>query len=189
MGAENRRESGHSSSPQYKSIPVSSGYTSIDLETTGLSPKSDRIIELGAVRVRNGKPVAVYSQLVDPQTMLSSKITSLTGITDSMLKGMPSIESELPKFLEFIGGDMLVGHNIRFDLSFLNNNASRLGLTFSPAAYRDTMKMSQDLYPQMPRHRLVDLIRQFGISDTENHRAADDALQTAQCYEVMLRSS
>lgn len=163
----------------------SSGYTAIDLETTGLSATKDHIIELGAIRVRDGRSVTVYSQLIDPRIPLPADIAGLTGITDSMLQSMPVIESESPKFLEFIGDDMLVGHNVGFDLSFLRNNAAKLGIPFSPAEFRDTMVISQDLYPEMPRHRLVDLIRRLGVADTENHRAADDAMQTAQCYERM----
>ncbi len=98
-------------------------YTSVDLETTGLYPKYDRIIEIGAVRVRNGKPAAQYSSLVNPGRKLSECTKQLTGITDEQLEGAPGIEEVLPGFLEFVGKDVLLGHSLLFDFSFLKKAA------------------------------------------------------------------
>lgn len=171
-----------------KKIRVDSAgdYTAIDLETTGLTPEVDRIIELGAVRVRNGKPVATYSQLVDPGIPIPPQVRRITGITDSDVQGKPTIDKALPEFIDFIGSDPLVGHNIiRFDSEFLRHEAARTGNTIRPTTLVDTLPMAQFLFPTQPRHRLVDLIQLLGVSDIENHRASDDALQTAQCYEAM----
>lgn len=128
-------------------------YTSIDLETTGFSPSDDRIVEIGAIRVRNGRPVKRYSQLINPQRPLPEEITRLNGLTDADLRNQPTVDQVLPDFIRFIGND--------------------------------TLPLDRALYPEEPKHRLVDIIRRFGIAQTESHRAADDALQTAQCYETM----
>ena len=145
-------------------------YTSIDLETTGFSPSDDRIVEIGAIRVRNGRPVKRYSQLINPQRPLPEEITRLNGLTDADLRNQPTVDQVLPDFIRFIGNDTLIGHNI---VRHIGNKTI------------DTLPLDRALYPEEPKHRLVDIIRRFGIAQTESHRAADDALQTAQCYETM----
>lgn len=161
-------------------------YTSIDLETTGFSESQDRIIELGAVRIRKGKPVLKYKQLVNPGRKLDAEITKLTGITDEELADQPTIETALPNFLKFIANDTLIGHNIdAFDSEFIATNTARLRIPKIMNNTVDTLALSKVLYPEQSKHRLVDLIRRFNIGQTEAHRAADDALQTAQCYEKM----
>lgn len=176
------------SRPRRARAASASDYTAIDLETTGLSPQSDMILELGAVRVRNGKPVATYSQLVNPGRPIPPQVRKLTGITDDDVAGMPSIADALPKFLDFIGTDPLVGHNIiRFDSEFLRANVTRLGLVMPATTLLDTLPMAQTVLPSLQRHRLIDLVQYLHIGDTESHRAADDALQTAQVYETLKR--
>lgn len=161
-------------------------YTSIDLETTGFSPSDDRIVEIGAIRVRNGRPVKRYSQLINPQRPLPEEITRLNGLTDADLRNQPTVDQVLPDFIRFIGNDTLIGHNINeFDAAFLLANTTRLGMRHIGNKTIDTLPLDRALYPEEPKHRLVDIIRRFGIAQTESHRAADDALQTAQCYETM----
>jgi DNA polymerase-3 subunit epsilon len=161
-------------------------YTSIDIETTGLPGQDPRIIELGAVRIRNGKPTATYSHLIDPGKPIPAKITSLTGIDDAMVAGMPAIGSELKQFLRFCGSDTLIGHNIdRFDLPIIQAEAHRNGISTPSPATIDTLPLAQRLCPELGRHRVIDLIQAFGIATTESHRATDDALQTAQIYETL----
>lgn len=104
-------------------------YASIDLETTGFSPSDDRIVEIGAIRVRNGRPVKRYSQLVNPQRPLPEEITRLNGLTDADLRNQPTVDQVLPDFIRFIGNDTLIGHNINeFDAAFLLANTTRLGM-------------------------------------------------------------
>lgn len=158
-------------------------YVAIDIETTGLG-RSARIIELGAVRMRHGRKVASFSQLVNPQIPIPAKVTQITGITDRDVKGKPTIDKALPKFYAFCGQDTWIGHNIRrFDLPVIAREAERAGVGMPDVSFYDTLEISQTLLPQLDRHRLIDLIRYFGIAKTERHRAADDAAQTAQVFE------
>lgn len=158
-------------------------YVAIDIETTGLG-RSARIIELGAVRMRHGRKVASYSQLVNPQIPIPAKVTQITGITDRDVKGKPTIDKALPKFYAFCGHDTWIGHNIRrFDLPVIAREAERAGVGMPDVSFYDTLEVSQTLLPQLDRHRLLDLIRYFGIARTERHRAADDAAQAAQVFE------
>lgn len=162
---------------------VEDDYVAIDIETTGLG-RSARIIELGAVRIRHGRKVASFSQLVNPQNPIPAKVTQITGITDRDVKGKPTIDKALPKFYAFCGHDTWIGHNIRrFDLPVIAREAQRVGAGMPDVSFYDTLEISQTLLPQLDRHRLLDLIRYFGIAKTERHRAADDAAQTAQVFE------
>lgn len=162
-------------------------YVAIDIETTGLD-RSARIIELGAVRMRHGRKVASFSQLVNPQIPIPAKVTQITGITDRDVKGKPTIDKALPKFYAFCGRDTWIGHNIRrFDLPVIAREAERVGVGMPDVSFYDTMELSQALLPQLDHHRVVDLIRYFGIAKTERHRAADDAAQTAQIFECLKR--
>lgn len=166
---------------------VEDDYVAIDIETTGLG-RSARIIELGAVRMRHGRKVASFSQLVNPQTPIPAKVTQITGITDRNVKGKPTIDKALPKFYAFCGHDTWIGHNIRrFDLPVIAREAERAGVGMPDVSFYDTLEISQTLLPQLDRHRLLDLIRHFGIAKTERHRAADDAAQTAQVFECLKR--
>lgn len=162
---------------------VEDDYVAIDIETTGLD-RSARIIELGAVRMRHGRKVASFSQLVNPQIPIPAKVTQITGITDRNVKGKPTIDKALHKFYAFCGRDTWIGHNIRrFDLPVIAREAQRVGAGMPDVSFYDTLEISQTLLPQLDRHRLLDLIRYFGIAKTERHRAADDAAQTAQVFE------
>lgn len=162
---------------------VEDDYVAIDIETTGLD-RSARIIELGAVRIRHGRKVASFSQLVNPQIPIPAKVTQITGITDRDVKGKPTIDKALPKFYAFCGQDTWIGHNIRrFDLPVIAREAERVGAGMPDVSFYDTLEISQTLLPQLEHHRLKDLIRYFSIAKNERHRAADDAAQTAQVFE------
>lgn len=164
---------------------VEDDYVAVDIETTGLG-RDARIIELGAVRIRHGRKVASYSQLVNPQIPIPAKVTQITGITDRNVKGKPTIDKALPRFYAFCGHDTWIGHNIRrFDLPVIAREAERVGVGMPDVSFYDTLEISQTLLPQLDRHRLLDLIRYFGIAKTERHRAADDASQTAQVFECL----
>lgn len=162
---------------------VEDDYVAIDIETTGLG-RSARIIELGAVRMRHGRKVASYSQLVNPQIPIPAKVTQITGITDRNVKGKPTIDKALPKFYAFCGQDTWIGHNIhRFDIPIIKHEAERVGAGIPDVNFYDTLEISQVYLPQLEHHRLKDLIRYFSIAKNERHRAADDAAQTAQVFE------
>lgn len=162
---------------------VEDDYVAIDIETTGLG-RSARIIELGAVRIRHGRKVATYSQLVNPQIPIPAKVTQITGITDRDVRHQPTIDKALPRFYAFCGKDTWIGHNIhRFDIPIIKHEAERVGAGIPDISFYDTLEISQVYLPQLDHHRLKDLIRYFGIAKTERHRAADDAAQTAQVFE------
>ena len=168
---------------------VEDDYVAIDIETTGLD-RSARIIELGAVRIRHGRKVASYSQLINPQIPIPAKVTQITGITDRDVKGKPTIDKALPRFYAFCGKDTWIGHNIRrFDIPIIRHEAERIGAGIPDVNFYDTLEISQVYLPQLEHHRLKDLIRYFGIAKTERHRAADDAAQTAQIFECLKRLS
>ena len=143
-------------------------YIALDLETTGLSAQRDRITEIGAVKIRDGRIADRYAQLVNPGVLISPRITQITGITNAMVEHQPAIEDVLEDFIDFLGDDMIIGHNVRFDMGFLAEAEHRT-LQFVSNFRRptlDTMTIDKRLFPT-ERHRLVDLIRRYGIADAE----------------------
>lgn len=155
-------------------------FTALDIETTGLEAKRDRIIEVGAVRVRNGKITDSFNQLVNPGRKLEEKIMQLTGITDAELSGAPYIEEVLPHLLKFISADVLVGHRIMFDYSFIKRAAVNQGIVFEKQGI-DTLKLARKFLPGLESKRLMDLCRHYGIV-YEAHRAGNDAKAAAELY-------
>ena len=150
-------------------------FVAFDLETTGLSSKTDRIIEIGAIVMKNGQEVDRFQTFVDPERKLDRKIVDLTGITDDMLVGAPKIEEVLPKFLEFIAGRVLVAHNSDFDTGFIRAECARLGLPYDYTA-ADTLILSQNLLPQLNKFKLNIVSDALSLPDFTHHRAADDSL-------------
>ena len=146
-----------------------------DLETTGLSSKKDKIIEIGAVILKNGREVDRFQTFVDPEQHLEPKIVELTGITEDMLKGAPKIEEVLPKFLEFCGDRVLVAHNSDFDTGFIRAECLRQGYEFTATAL-DTLILSQNLMPQLNKFKLDIVSNALSLPDFNHHRAADDAM-------------
>lgn len=158
-------------------------YVVVDLETTGLDPSYDEIIEFAAVKVENGAVVSKFQSLVKPSFPIDGFITELTGITNGMLSTAPSMESVLPCFLEFVGEATVVAHNANFDVNFLYD-ACASQKPFSND-FIDTMRLSRCLFRQERHHRLGDLTERFGIAGEIEHRALSDVLKTHACYEYM----
>ncbi|MCD7755955.1 MAG: PolC-type DNA polymerase III, partial [Firmicutes bacterium] len=158
-------------------------FVAFDLETTGLSSRTDRIIEIGAVILRAGEEIDRFQTFVDPERPLEKKITELTGITDAMLQGAPKIEEVLPKFLAFAGDRVLVAHNSDFDTGFIRAACERMGLTYSATA-ADTLILSQNLLPQLNKFKLDVVSNALSLPEFQHHRAADDALT---CGQIMVR--
>ena len=150
-------------------------YVAFDLETTGLSSQNDRIIEIGAVLMRGGEELDRFQTFVDPHRQLEKKIIELTGITDEMLQGAPSIEEVLPKFLDFVGDRVLVAHNSDFDTGFIRAECSRQGLPYAYTA-ADTLILSQNMLPQLNKFKLDIVSNALSLPDFQHHRAADDAV-------------
>ena len=149
-------------------------FVAFDLETTGLSSQTDRIIEIGAVILKNGEEVDRFQTFVDPEQTLERKIVDLTGITDEMLVGAPKIEEALPKFLEFIGDRVLVAHNSDFDTGFIRAECARLGHEYNYTA-ADTLILSQNLLSNLNKFKLNIVSNALSLPDFNHHRAGDDA--------------
>lgn len=160
-------------------------FTAVDVETTGLSPMFDSIIELSAVRYRGGMEVAAYDQLVDPEFEIDSFITQLTGITNAMLHSQPLIEQALPEFLAFLGEDVIVGHNVNFDINFIYDACVDLDLPPLRNDFVDTMRVSKRLYKDWPDHKLDTLLDRLRAGSRTQHRAENDARLTAAAYFTM----
>ncbi len=150
-------------------------FVAFDLETTGLSSRTDRIIEIGAVILKNGVEIDRFQTFVDPERTLERKIVDLTGITDDMLVGAPKIEEVLPKFLDFIGGRVLVAHNSDFDTGFIRAECSRLGYEYTFTA-ADTLILSQNLLSHLNKFKLNIVSNALNLPDFNHHRAGDDAM-------------
>ncbi len=161
-------------------------FTVFDIETTGLSRYNDKITEIGAVKIVDGEIVDVYQQLVNPEKLISEKITDLTGITNEMVSGEPKIDKVLPEFLEFSKDTVLVAHNADFDIGFIYYNAKSLGLDFQPI-FMDTLWLARALNPDNKNHKLNTLAKQYGVSLLNHHRASDDAKATAEVFIKMLK--
>ena len=156
-------------------------YVCVDIETTGISPQHAQIIEIGALRVRDGEVIDTFSQLIDPGVSVPGEITSLTGITTDMVEGEPSINIVLPEFIDFAGDDLLLGHNVRFDYSFLKQNAMNLNLEFSKSGM-DTLRIARAKCPELKSRSLDFLCNYFCINDENHHRAFNDAKVTSELY-------
>lgn len=153
-------------------------YCVLDTETTGLSSYYDEIIEIGILKVRDNKIVDRYSQLIKPNYEIDPFITSLTGITNEMVKDMPAIAFVMSDVLSFIGLDVIIGHNTSFDIRFLN-----AGFNIElDNKYMDTMQFARKLFPELKHHRLSDLTSYLGLSNNE-HRSISDCIATKELYD------
>ena len=153
-----------------------------DLETTGFSPIKDKIIEIGAVKVKKGKITERFSTFVNPQIPIPFKITQLTSITDTMVLDAPPIEEVLPRFLEFVGDGVLVAHNASFDVSFIEQNCRYQDIQPDFTSV-DTVAMARVLLPTLSRFKLNIVAKALNISLENHHRAVDDAGATAEIFE------
>jgi DNA polymerase-3 subunit epsilon len=159
----------------------------LDLETTGLGPDVSEITEIGAVCYVGGVETGRFQTLVNPATAIPARITVITGISQAMVIEAPRIEEALPAFLEFLGNSLIVGHNVSFDISFLNAAAIRLGYGRLPNRSMDTMRLARRLVRSEVRGlKLSSLAAHFGSPTTPNHRAFDDAMATAHVFWCLL---
>ncbi|MCI8738164.1 MAG: PolC-type DNA polymerase III [Lachnospiraceae bacterium] len=157
-----------------------------DIETTGFSPVNDRIIEIGAVKVREGKITERFSAFVNPGKPIPFRIEQLTGINDAMVLDAPGIEEVLPRFLDFCGDAVLAAHNAGFDMSFIKENVRRAGI-LKEFTYLDTMGIARLLLPGQAKHTLDAVAKTLHISLENHHRAVDDAECTAEMYQAFLK--
>lgn len=160
-------------------------YIVLDLETTGLSCYNDSIIEIGALIINQNEYVEKIDIIVNPGFDISPNITKLTGITNEMLKGAPTIEEVLPSFINKINNNTLVGHNISFDKSFLVAACKKLGLKFY-CDYIDTKDISKELLKGLPYYSLENVCAALYVENENAHRALSDCIATNECYQKLL---
>ncbi len=160
-------------------------YVVFDIETTGFSPVTNRIIEIGAVKVAGGEITDRYSTFVNPDVPIPFEIEKLTGINDNMVIDSPMIEEILPQFLAFCEDAVLVAHNANFDMSFIIENAKRLDME-REFTYLDTLGLARMLFPSQNKHTLDAMAKILGVSLENHHRAVDDAEATAQIFVKLL---
>lgn len=163
---------------------MTDSYIALDLETTGLNPSSDRILEIGAVKVVDGQVCGTYETLVNPQIKISSRIEELTGITDEMAAGGRDTKEAVSELVEFCEDLPLLGHNILFDYSFVKRNAVNMSLSFEKKGI-DTLKIARTLFPEMEHRSLQALCNYYQISQEKAHRAASDAFAAMELYRRM----
>lgn len=163
-------------------------YCVVDIETTGLKPEYAEIIELGAVMYERGRETARFSRLIKPHirqpegAYVSSFIENLTGINDEMLKNAPYIEEVLPEFEEFLGGTVIMGYNVSFDVNFIYDNfVKHLGKPLKND-FVDVLRLVRKVCRDMPRHSLANMTAYYGIEHKDAHRAVADCIATHECY-------
>lgn len=159
-------------------------YIAFDVETTGLNPAENEIIEIGALKVREGKVAERFMELVRPLSPVSPSITALTGITNQMVSSARSRHDVISDFLAFCGEDILIGHNASFDYSFVKTSAAAEGLPFEKSGI-DTLKIAQKVHKDLESRSLESLCRYYHIENRSAHRAYHDALATAKLYQTL----
>ena len=165
-------------------------YVVFDLETTGLYPNSgDSIIEIGAVKIKDGKIIDRYDELVNPGKLLNEEIIKITGIDNEMLKGKRNEEDCIKSFLSWIGGLPIVAHNAKFDISFVDKAIEKYNLEKLSNVVIDTLGLSRYLESSERYHNLATLVKRYNIPWDENkhHRADYDSEGTALIFDKMLR--
>ncbi len=160
-------------------------FVAFDIETTGFSPSKNQIIEIGAVKLQDGKVVGEFSEFVNPKVPIPFNIEKLTGINDSMVKDAETIDTVLPRFLEFCSGAIMVAHNADFDMSFITTKAADMGVDFTPT-YVDTLGMARAELKHLSRFKLDTVAKELNITLEHHHRAVDDA---QCCAEIFLKLS
>ncbi|WP_455793819.1 PolC-type DNA polymerase III [Clostridium butyricum] len=158
-------------------------YVVFDIETTGFSPVNDKIIEIGAVKIKNGEVIDNFSHFVNPERSIPYVITELTSINNDMVRDAETIEILLPKFMEFCADSVLVAHNAAFDTGFIKKNCRDLGIDFN-YSIMDTVPLARFLCPDLKKVKLNLVAKHLGISLDNHHRAVDDAKCTA---EILLK--
>lgn len=168
------------------SVKKAKDYVVLDFETTGLRPGADQIIQVGAVKYRQHEQVAVMNQLVNPLRAISSRITSLTGISNEMVRNEPIIDNVIDQLIDFIGDYPIVAHNASFDMGFLYALDGRVEIpTFTVI---DTLKLARKVINNTPNHKLTTLARYLQIEHNA-HDAVGDCLVTAKIYQYCLTHS
>ena len=160
-------------------------YCVLDLETTGFSAVTEKITEVGIMKVKNGEVIDEFSCFVNPEKPIPQRVVEVTNITDDMVKDAETIDKVFPKILEFLGDSVVVAHNAKFDVGFLKQNAKVLGYDFDYTVL-DTLALAKDVFPEMKKYKLGKIADALGIVVEVAHRALDDVDTTVKVFNVML---
>lgn len=166
---------------------ASDTYVIFDIETTGLSVENNTIIELAGVKMKEGQIIDRFESFVNPHEEIPANITKLTGITNDMVADAPELNEVIQKFLAFVGDAVLVAHNARFDMGFLQASCKKLNMNPVTNPYIDTLELARFLYPGLRNHRLNTLADKFKVSLENHHRAVDDSEATGHIFFHMLK--
>ena len=164
---------------------IDTTYCVLDLETTGLSFRTEKITEVGIMKIKNGEVIDSFETFVNPEKPIPYKVVEVTKITDDMVKDAPTIQEIFPKILEFIDNSVLVAHNADFDIGFLKHNAQELGYEFN-YTYIDTLRLAKDLFPEYKKYKLGIIAENLGIKVDVAHRALDDVDTTVKVFNIMI---
>ena len=167
-------------------IETPSTFVVFDIETTGLDSLSNEIIEIGALKVKDGKVVDTFDHLIKPSHPISDFITNLTGITNEMVETAETIEEVLTQFINFIGDNILMGHNVNFDINFVYDHAEKYNNHILNNDFIDTLRLARKLLPELSHHRLSDLADYYNIDKTGHHRALKDVEMTLEVYNHLV---
>ena len=172
-----------------KGQSIDTTYCVLDLETTGFSAVTEKITEVGIMKVKNGEVIDEFSTFVNPEKHIPERVTEVTNITDEMVADSETIDKVFPKILEFLGDDketVIVAHNANFDVGFLKQNAKALGYSFD-YTYLDTLSLAKDLFPDYKKYKLGKIAENLGIKVEVAHRALDDVDTTVKVFNVMVK--
>ncbi len=161
-------------------------YVVLDIETTGLSPQTNEIIELSAIKVIDGEIKEQFSKLIKPKSYVNSHVSSLTGITNEMLQDAPQIEKVLVEFKHFCSDSIVLGHNINFDISFINAKLKECYNESFNNDYVDTLQIARKLLPQLPSKKLGQIAKYFKLNTDGMHRGLKDCIVTHHCYQRLI---
>ena len=164
-----------------------SDYTVVDIETTGMNWNFCNILEISGLKVRNKEIVEEFSELINPHEPIPYFIRNLTGITDEMVYNAPELKEVLIKFKEFLKDDIIVGHNVNFDVNFLYDNFINVLNEPLTNNFVDTLRISRKLLPELKHHKLDNLIDYYDIKSRDKHRALNDCILTNEVYIDMCK--
>ena len=164
-----------------------SDYTVVDIETTGMNWNFCNILEISGLKVRNKEIVEEFSELINPHEPIPYFIRNLTGITDEMVYNAPELKEVLIKFKEFLKDDIIVGHNVNFDVNFSYDNFINVLNEPLTNNFVDTLRISRKLLPELKHHKLDNLIDYYDIKSRDKHRALNDCILTNEVYIDMCK--
>ncbi len=156
----------------------------LDVETTGLVPEAEKVIELGALKIEQGVVVDQFHTLLSIDALLPKRITDLTGITEEMLRGQPKFSEISKRLYSFLEGQVLLGHNVPFDYKFIKTEFGRVGMEYE-AQVLDTLEIAKKVHPELTSRSLESMCREYHIKNENAHRALADATVTAKLYFLM----